>query len=230
MTGVGATLMTEAASATAPPPAATVKVWDLVVRVGHWVLLAAVATALITRGEPESIHQFAGTVIVGWIVVRLFWGIAGPPQARFENFLTAPGKAVGYLADLVRGRARRHVGHSPAGGWMVVALMVALSGSAATGLAMENRVAPPALLAPVMGAGEAGEAYEAGEAAEAGGRGERGEREDSPWEEVHEAFAYLVLLLVILHVAGVALASVAHRENLAQAMVTGRKRAPAAGA
>ena len=227
MTGVEATRMTDAATATAPPPAATVKVWDLVVRVGHWVLLAAVATALITRGEPESIHQFAGTVIVGWIVVRLFWGIAGPPQARFENFLTAPGKAVGYLADLVRGRARRHVGHSPAGGWMVVALMVALSGSAATGLAMENRVAPPALLAPVMGAGEAGEIYEAGEGAEAG---ERAERDESPWEEVHEAFANLVLLLVILHVAGVALASVAHRENLAQAMVTGRKRAPAAEA
>ena len=228
MTGVEATLMTEAASAPAPPsPAATVKVWDLVVRGGHWVLLAAVATALITRGEPESIHQFAGYVIVGWIVVRLFWGIAGPPSARFESFLTAPGKAVGYLADLLRGRARRHVGHSPAGGWMAVALMVALSGSAVTGLAMENRVAPPALLAPVMGAGEVGEAYEAGEAAEAGEGGERGE---SPWEEVHEAFANLVLLLVILHVAGVALASVAHRENLAQAMVTGRKRAPEAEA
>ncbi len=226
MTGVEAIRMTDAATATAPPPAATVKVWDLVVRVGHWVLLAAVATALITRGEPESLHQFAGYVIVGWIVVRLFWGIAGPPEARFASFLTAPGKAVGYLADLVRGRARRHVGHSPAGGWMVVALMVALSGSAVTGLAMENRVAPPALLAPVMGAGEAGEAYEAGEAAEAG---DSGERDESPWEGVHEAFANLVLLLVILHVAGVTLASMAHQENLAQAMVTGRKRAPDSG-
>lgn len=226
MTGVEAIRMTDAATATAPPPAATVKVWDLVVRVGHWVLLAAVATALITRGEPESLHQFAGYVIIGWIVVRLFWGIAGPPEARFETFLTAPGKAVGYLADLVRGRARRQVGHSPAGGWMVVALMVALSGSAVTGLAMENRVAPPALLAPVMGAGETGEAYEAGEAAEAGNSGER---DESPWEGVHEAFANLVLLLVILHVAGVTLASMAHQENLAQAMVTGRKRAPDSG-
>lgn len=219
-TGAAVATMTDAADTTAPPASGTVKVWDLVVRVGHWLLLAAVATALITRGEPETIHQFAGYVIVGWIVVRLFWGIAGPPSARFESFLTAPGRAVGYLVDLVRGRAKRHVGHSPAGGWMVVALMVALSGSALTGLAMENRVPPPALLAPVLGAGDA---YEAEEAFEVGEGGERGE---SPWEEVHEAFANLVLLLVILHVAGVALASMAHRENLAQAMVTGRKRAP----
>lgn len=203
--------MTDTAAAQVRTP-----VWDRVIRIGHWVLATAVAISLITRGEPESLHRLAGYVIVGWIVVRLFWGVAGPPHARFDRFLTAPGDAVAYVVDLVRGRARRHVGHSPAGGWMVVALLIALSGSAATGLAMENKVAPPALLAPLLG-------EEGGE--RAGVIGDEAEGGESPWEDAHEAFANLVLGLVIVHVLGVALASFAHRENLVRAMVDGRKRA-----
>lgn len=225
-----------------------VRVWDRLIRTGHWLLLVAVATGLITRGEPQPVHLGAGYVVLAWIVARLFWGVAGPPNARFGQFVTSPGAAIGYLADLVRGRARRRTGHSPAGGWMVVALMLALSGTVASGLAMESRpalAAQPAVPAGVLtgdpgpgsgpqpaGPALAGPAHWGGGAGAEPGEdgGDDGDDGDGrtgggPLEELHELFANLVLGLVILHVLGVAAASLAHRENLVRAMIDGHKRA-----
>lgn len=210
----GSATMTDTGTPSKP---ALVTVWDPLIRIGHWVLLAAVAITLITRGEPELLHQGAGYVIAAYVVWRVFWGIAGPERARFETFVRSPIDALRYIADLVSGNAKRHLGHSPAGGWMVIALLVALSGAVATGLAMENRIAVPAFMTPLV-------VQNGGERAEAGEAPEASEREESPWEEVHEAFANLVLALAMLHVAGVALASFAHRENLTRSMINGRKR------
>ncbi len=192
------------------------KVWDPLVRISHWILLVAVATALITRGEPESLHQWAGYVVASYVVFRLFWGVAGPQSARFENFLASPMAGLTYVADLVAGKAKRHVGHSPAGGLMVVALLIGLSGSAATGMAMESHVRIPAFVASWVPT----EANDGGVASEESDAGEN----ESAWEEVHELFANLVMVLAILHVTGVAIASFKHRENLVRAMVTGNKR------
>lgn len=210
-------MMTEAAAPKAEAEAASeskpgnnsLKVWDPLVRIGHWLLLVAIATALITRGEPESLHQAAGYFVAGYVVLRLFWGIAGPEHARFENFLASPVAAFRYVADLVTGKGTRHIGHSPPGGLMVIALLIAMSLTAGTGMAMENRTPVPAAFHSVLQIEDRG----------------RGDEDDSPWEGVHEASANLLLGLAILHIGGVLLASISHRENLVRAMVDGKKRA-----
>ena len=186
-----------------------VKVWDPLVRIGHWLLLVAIATALITRGEPETLHQAAGYFVAGYVVFRLFWGIAGPSHARFENFLASPLAAIRYLTHLVTGKGTRHIGHSPPGGLMVIALLVVMSLTAGTGMAMENRTPVPTALESLLQV-----------EARAGG-----DADDSPWEEVHEASANLLLGLVFFHLGGVLLASFGHHENLVRAMVDGKKRA-----
>jgi cytochrome b len=163
---------------------------------------------------------------VGVLVVpRIVWGIIGPEHARFSSFIFPPGTVLRYLWDLLLGRAKRYLGHSPGGGAMVLVLLIGLLGTVGTGLvlyAIEDNAGP---LAPfVSSASPSGQAQPAME--HEGDEGAEGSGE--LWEELHEVIANVVLVLVILHVAGVLLASFVHHENLTRAMVTGRKRAPSA--
>ncbi|MFN4203874.1 MAG: cytochrome b/b6 domain-containing protein [Tabrizicola sp.] len=213
--------MTDPASALATG-AATVRVWDPLVRLFHWGLVAAVATAWLTADELQRVHEVAGYTVAGLVAVRLVWGFVGSRYARFAQFVKGPGATLAYLGAMLRGQERRHLGHNPAGAAMILALLLTLSGTALTGwlIADPARVAMlpdlPQVVAPAW-ADEDGDEY-----------GERRET-DGPLKEVHEALANLLLLLIAAHVGGVVLASVRHRENLARAMVTGQKRAAAPG-
>lgn len=201
----------------------TVRVWDPVIRIGHWVLVAGFATAYLTEGAPQWLHSYAGYAIAAVVVLRLAWGFVGPRHARFSDFVTGPGRVIGYLRGLVTGRAARHARHSPAGGAMTVALLAALALTALSGMAMlavEEGAGP---LAGLVGAQSVPAwTMEDDDHGEHGDGGEGGET----LEEIHEIAANATLLLIMLHVAGVIVASLAHRENLVRAMITGRKRAP----
>lgn len=205
-------------------PRSKVRVWDPLVRVFHWGLVAAFATAWLTADELQPVHEFAGYTVAGLVAFRLVWGLFGSRYARFAQFLKGPGETLAYLGDMTRGRERRYLGHNPAGAAMVVALLVTLSGTAFTGWLMEDEArlamlpSMPAIVAPAWAADD-GDARE---------YGERGEVE-GPLKEVHETLANLMLLLAALHVGGVVLASFRHHENLARAMVTGDKRGPGPG-
>jgi cytochrome b len=191
--------------------AGSVRVWDPFVRIGHWVLVAAFIVAYISEGEPRALHTFAGYAVAIYVVARIAWGFVGPQTARFGSFVTSPARALRYLVDLPRGRAARHLGHSPAGGWMVLLLLAGLLATTGAGLMLYALHDGGGPLAGVV------------RTATAPAEGREDPRVEF-WEEAHELAANLTLLLVLLHVAGVATASRAHRENLVLAMLTGNKR------
>lgn len=114
----------------------TVRVWDPLVRLFHWSLAGSVALAWLTAEEILSLHEVAGYAILGLLLVRSVWGLAGPPHARFSAFVTGPAAVARYLRDLARGRPARHLGHNPAGAAMIVALLSTLAGTVLTGVLM----------------------------------------------------------------------------------------------
>ena len=200
----------------------TVRVWDPLVRVFHWGLVAAFAIAWLTADELQPVHELAGYTVAGLVAFRVIWGFVGSRYARFAQFLAGPAATLGYMADTLKGQERRYLGHNPAGAMMIVAILFTLSGTAFTGWLMKEpaRTAMlpglPQIVAPAQ-ADDDGDEYRGGDEAE------------GPLKEVHEALANLMLLLVALHVGGVVLASLRHQENLARAMLTGDKRAPEPG-
>jgi cytochrome b len=194
----------------------TVRVWDPLVRVFHWSLVAAFAVAWTTADEVQPVHELAGYAVAGLLAFRMVWGFVGSHYARFAQFLAGAATTLGYLGDALKGRERRYLGHNPAGALMIVAILVTLSGTAFTGWLMEEE---PARIATVAAA----------RADDGGGNHRAGDAAEGPLKDVHETLANLMLLLVALHVGGVVLASFRHRENLARPMVTGDKRAPEPG-
>ena len=116
------------------PVSAKVYVWDPFVRVFHWTLVVAFAVAYVIEDDPLIVHVWAGYVVGVLVVARIIWGFVGTPHARFSDFIYAPGTALYYVLNLLRFRGARYLGHSPGGGYMVVALLVFLAATVATGL------------------------------------------------------------------------------------------------
>jgi cytochrome b len=168
----------------------TVKVWDPLVRIFHWSLVGLFAFSYFTGDEWKKAHVYSGYAIIGLIAIRVIWGLVGSRHARFADFIYSPRTVLTFLVDTMRMRAKRYLGHNPAGGMMVVALLLTVSAIATTGYMMTT---------------------------------------DAFWgiewvEDVHEGAVNVALGLVALHILGVILASLEHRENLVRSMLTGRKR------
>ncbi|WP_346016193.1 cytochrome b/b6 domain-containing protein [Bradyrhizobium sp. C-145] len=92
--------------------------------------------AYATGDEIERVHVAAGYAIAGLLAARIVWGFVGPPHARFSNFVRPPREVLAYLRDVAMLRAPRYIGHNPAGGALILALLVALAGICATGYMM----------------------------------------------------------------------------------------------
>lgn len=188
----GPAMIGQAGGATPPAPV-EVKVWDPFIRLFHWSLAALFVGAFATGDDITWLHVRLGYAIAALVALRIAWGFIGPRHARFASFLRPPSEILGFLRQSLKLAAPRHLGHNPAGGAMIIAMLALLTYVSVTGMLMTT---------------------------------------DMFWgshglKEAHEAGVYVMIGLIFLHLAGVALASVEHGENLVRAMMTGRKRAPA---
>ncbi|MFA5121775.1 cytochrome b/b6 domain-containing protein [Zavarzinia sp.] len=110
-----------------------VRVWDPVVRLFHWSVVAGVALDYFLLDTGKAAHRYVGYGVAAVLAIRIVWGFVGSVHARFRDFVAPPGVVLGHLADLAGGRERRYVGHNPAGGAMILVLMALLAAIAVTG-------------------------------------------------------------------------------------------------
>lgn len=212
----------------------TVNVWDWFVRIGHWTLVLAFFTAYLTEDDFLTLHVWAGYVVGIYVSLRILWGFVGSRYARFSSFLYAPAKIISYLHNLKAGLPQHYIGHNPAGGAMVMALLLSLSITTVTGLklyAVEENEGPFAFMEqaadqflavsnPIAVANaESDDEYEEKQ----GKQRKKQSQEEKFWEEFHEIFANFTLLLVFIHIAGVVISSRIDKENLVKTMLTGKK-------
>lgn len=182
-----------------------VNVWDVPVRLFHWALVLSFVLAYLSA----KFHQGFSHVLIGYLVcvllsARIFWGFVGSRYARFSSFIFSPGETLAYLRSMAKNNPKHYVGHNPAGALMVFALQGSVALILLSGLVTQAAIdfdGPLLFLANRLS-------------------------DDMSYavHHWHGWFVDFVLVLISLHVLGVAVGSVQHKENLARAMVTGKKK------
>jgi len=110
-----------------------IKVWDRLVRVGHWTLVIGITTTWFVHGKW---HEWLGYAVLAVVALRIVWGVAGPRStryARFTQFVRSPAATMDYAKQIINHSEPRHLGHNPLGGWMIVALLLTIVGVCLTG-------------------------------------------------------------------------------------------------
>lgn len=120
--------------------AARIRVWDLPVRLFHWLLVATILIAFLSSEEDSPLapwHVPAGWVAAILIAFRLVWGFVGGEHARFADFLR-PSQIAHHIGSLFSGKPDRSVGHNALGGIAIIALLGTVGGIIYTGATMQG--------------------------------------------------------------------------------------------
>ncbi|VAW85953.1 Cytochrome b [hydrothermal vent metagenome] len=178
------------------------RVWDLPTRLFHWLMVLAFALAWATYDNSRhlDIHTISGYTFFGLLLFRLIWGVVGSHYARFSEFSYAPGEAWSYIRSLFGSGVKHYIGHNPAGAWAIFILLTL------------------GLLLAVSGVLLLG-----GEEQQGPFAGYISFDQSVPFSMLHEAVAWAMIVLVAVHVGGVVIESILHRENLVGAMFRGTK-------
>ena len=118
----------------------SIRVWDLPIRLFHWLLVLCIAGSLISvnlGGNAIEWHAYFGYSVLSLLIFRVIWGFVGSRHARFANFF--PARAA--IFDHLHGKSLRVLGHNPVGALSVFALLLALSVQVLTGLFVDDEIA-----------------------------------------------------------------------------------------
>ncbi|GGD62724.1 cytochrome b/b6 domain-containing protein [Croceicoccus mobilis] len=186
-------------------PAGRVGIWDLAVRICHWSFALLIPTMWWTAENGEmGWHMRLGILLLALLVFRVLWGFFGSSTARFSHFVRGPGAVIAYFKSL----SQSHdpvIGHNPAGGWSVLALLGAMIFQVVLGLfsgdPFDGATGPLNDLVGVMTA--------------------------DTMTDLHESFFNVLIALVALHIAAIAFYLVVKRDNLVHPMVSGKRSVPA---
>jgi cytochrome b len=194
---------------TGPPPPRVpllnMRVWDAPTRLFHWsIVLLVIASYVTMKMDRLELHYLSGYAMLSLLLFRLAWGFVGSETSRFAKFLRSPVAGLRHLAAFGRREPDREIGHNAAGGWMVLAMLLALLVQAATGLF-------------------AGDPIEGG--------GPFVDQISGPLQKtltkVHHISFNVILGLIGLHILAILAYAAVKRHDLVRPMVTGKKRLPA---
>lgn len=191
-----------------PPGAKSVLIWDWPTRVFHWALVLLVTTSFVTGhigGNAMTYHLWSGFTILGLLMFRLIWGFVGGRHARFAAFVRGPAAAWRYARCLLRPDQPPYPGHNPLGGWSIIAMLLALLLQAGTGLFATDEIFTQGPLYPLVRDATA------------------------DWlTGVHVFNQWVIVSLVLLHLAALLFHLIWKHDNLILPMITGVKPWPGA--
>ncbi|MBC7955040.1 MAG: cytochrome b/b6 domain-containing protein [Cytophagales bacterium] len=190
-----------------PPDIRQVRVWDLPTRLFHWLLAGCVIASVISAkvgGNAMVWHLRLGYVVLALLAFRLLWGVMGGRWSRFVSFVYSPTTLLRYLRGQGRADEYLDVGHTPTGALSVFALLGILAVQVATGLIADDEIATTGPLIKFVSGATSSLA--------------------TSW---HKTFGqWLIITLVVLHIAAIVFYLVKKRQNLVQPMITGDKPLP----
>jgi cytochrome b len=188
-------------------PLIPVRVWDLPTRIFHWVLAACVIGSVTTAkigGNAMVWHMRIGYVVFTLLAFRFLWGLIGGHWSRFRRFIYPPSTVLRYLRGEGRSDEHLDVGHSPAGAFSVFALLGILALQVGTGLFADDEIATTGPLIKFV-SGSTSLLL-------------------TKW---HKTFGqWLIITLVVLHVAAIVFYYVKKKRNLIRPMIVGDKALP----
>lgn len=179
-------------------PVSTTRVWDLPLRLFHWLLVICIVGSFVTAnvgGFWMDYHFVFGYTILALLLFRLIWGVVGPTTARFSTFVRGPSAVLAYLQQ--KPRTLVH-GHNPLGAISVIAMLLALLVQVGTGLFATDGILSEGPLAIYVSSATS-----------------------DTLTGIHQINKIIILVLVVLHLVAIAWYALVRRQPLVRAMITG---------